>query len=74
MHDDELAEKVIQALLGSFSATAPEIAKILGTCESAVLPILHRLRGEDVVEFMGGHWSLSDAIRSNLAKLSVVDQ
>lgn len=74
MREDELAERVIQALLSSLSATAPEIAKALGTSETEILPILHRLRGEDVAEFMGGDWSLSENIRSNLAKLYVADQ
>ena len=51
MDAHDLQNKVIQRLL-SGSATAPEIAEGLATSEVVVLPVLDRLRADDVVEFM----------------------
>lgn len=68
MGEHDLQNRVIQRLL-SGPATAPEIAEALGTSETIVLPVLDRLRGDHVVEFMAGDWSLSASFRSSVAKV-----
>jgi len=69
----DLQNKVIQRLL-SGSATVPEIAEALGTSEAVLLPVLDRLRSDDVVEFMAGDWSLSEKFRSNIADAPRTEQ
>jgi hypothetical protein len=73
MREHDLDDKVVRSLLDG-SATAPEIAEALATSEINVLPVLHRLRGDDVVEFMGGNWSLSEKFRSRIERQSLSDQ
>lgn len=67
MDGNDLQNRVIQTLL-SGSATAPEIAEALATTEALVLPVLDRLRADDVVEFMAGDWSLSEKFRRSIAR------
>ena len=66
MDEHDLQNRVIQRLR-SGSATVDEIAKALATSETTVLPVLDRLRRDDVVEFMAGDWSLCETFRSSIA-------
>jgi predicted ArsR family transcriptional regulator len=63
--EEDIGNKIIQSLI-SGPATAPEIAKALGTSENDVLPALDKLRAGHVIEFMAGEWSLTGQFRDKV--------
>ena len=73
MCEHELGPRIVRRLRNG-CATAPEIAQSLATSETIILPVLERLRGDDIVEFMGGDWSLSETFKSLLRRIASVQK